>query len=399
MPLSSLNATRHQYLVLMILLIIQIESQGQTKETAPLFVTDFQAMAALKSTISQGEKEALKTYQAIIDHADAAMTQGPFSVVHKTGLPPSGDKHDYLSMGPYWWPNPDTPDQLPYIRRDGEVNPEARNEHTDYNRKNACFRAIGVLGRAYYYSGEQQYAEKALELMDTWFIDPETKMNPNLNYGQGVPGRTPGRPFGIIEFRILEEVIKTLEILKQTAHLPANTEKGMHDWLTQFANWLQTSDLGVMEGTRKNNHATWYDVQLCKILLYLGEVEQVENILEEVKTRRIAIQIEPDGSQPLELARTKSFSYSTMNLAGFTELARLGRLVGVDLWHYETDDGRSIRRAYEFMLPYVTTDKNWEYQQLEEEGDYKERFRELLARAAKEFEDAWLRAAAGQISR
>jgi hypothetical protein len=354
-------------------------------------------MAEIKAAIDQQNTDAVSDYKILMEQANEAMRQGPYSVTHKTGVPPSGDKHDYMSMGPYWWPNPDTPDQLPYIRRDGEVNPEARNEHTDYNRKNACFRAIGVLGRAFYYSGEPQYAEKALELIDAWFIDPETKMDPNLNYGQGVPGRTPGRPFGIIEFRILEEVIKTLEILKQTAHLPANTEKGMHDWLTQFANWLQTSDLGVMEGTRKNNHATWYDVQLCKILLYLGEVGQVENILEAAKTRRIATQIEPDGSQPLELARTKSISYSTMNLAGFTELARLGRLVGVDLWNYQTEDGRSIKKAYEFLLPYVTSDKKWEYQELEQGSDYKERFRELVVSAGKEFDEEFLKRAAKQL--
>ena len=369
----------------------------QPSSLSKISVTDFQAMAALKSAISQGDKEANKTYESVIDRAEAAMVVGPFSVTHKTGIPPSGDKHDYMSMGPYWWPNPDTPDKLPYIRRDGEVNPEARNEHTDYNRKNNCFEAIGVLGEAFYYSSQQKYADKALELVHSWFIEPETKMNPNLNFGQGVPGRAPGRPFGIIEFRVLEEVIKTLEILKEADYLPAATEKGMRDWLTQFADWLQTSELGVMEGTRKNNHGTWYDVQLCKILLYLGDVEQIESILEQVKAKRIATQVEPDGSQPLELARTKSFSYSTMNLAGFTELARLGRLVGVDLWHYETEDGRSIQKAYAFMLPYVTTDKNWEYQQLEQAGDYKERFRQLVVRAAKEFEDAWLTKAAGQL--
>ena len=144
-----------------------------------------------------------------------------------------------------------------------------------------------------------------------------------------------------------------------------------------------------MEGTRKNNHGTWYDVQVCNILIYLGDVEQVKSILEAVKDKRIATQIEPDGSQPLELARTKSFSYSTMNLAGFTELARLGKLLGVDLWNFETGDGRSIKKAYEFLITlHVTSDKTLAIPAVRAQiGDYKDRFRELVARAGKEFNE------------
>jgi hypothetical protein len=291
---------------------------AQAQSTEIISVTDFEAMERFKVLVSKSDNTALNSYKSLLEEANEALGVGPYSVVDKTGMPPSGDKHDYLSFGPYWWPNPDTPDHLPYIRRDGEVNPETRNEYTDYNRKNACFKAIGTLGQAFYYSEERKYSQKALALIDNWFVDPETKMNPNLNFGQGIPGRSDGRPYGIIEFRILEEVIKTLEILKRMGKLPASIEDGMYDWMTQFVNWLQTSELGVMEGTRKNNHATWYDVQVCNILIYLGEPEQVKNILEAARSKRIATQIEPDGSQPLELARTKSFSYSTMNLAGFT---------------------------------------------------------------------------------
>ncbi len=376
--------------VLWVLLTTHASIKAQSREASQVSVSDFDSMAALKTAINRGDKMAKASYDLLMDQAEEAMQQGPFSVVHKTGTPPSGDKHDYMSMGPYWWPNPDTPDQLPYIRKDGEVNPEARNRHTDYTRKNACYNAIGTLGLAFYYSEDPKYAQKSIALIDAWFIDPETKMNPNLNFGQGVPGRSEGRPYGIIEFRSLEQVIKTLEMLQRMEALPADTEEEMQDWLYQFVNWLQTSELGTMEGTRKNNHATWYDVQVCNILIYLGEVGQVKKILEAVKEKRIATQIEPDGSQPLELARTKSFSYSTMNLAGFTELARLGKMVGVDLWNYQTQDGRSIRKAYEFLIPFITTDKPWEYQQLDQSGDYKERFRKLVAQAGKEFNEEWL---------
>jgi hypothetical protein len=31
-----------------------------------------------------------------------------------------------MSLAPYWWPDPKSPNGLPYIRRDGERNPEIK---------------------------------------------------------------------------------------------------------------------------------------------------------------------------------------------------------------------------------------------------------------------------------
>jgi len=257
--LQKSGTIRGLIVVWIILIVAFFDSRAQSTEN--ITVTDFEAMQQFKTSVKNNNRNAVDAYEALLEDADQALNAGPFAVMDKTGVPLSGDKHDYMSIGPYWWPNPDTPDHLPYIRKDGEVNPETRNELTDYVRKNDCFRAIGTLGQAFYFTEEAKYAEKALQLINTWFLDSETKMNPNLNFGQGVPGRSNGRPYGIIEFRILDEVIKTLEILEHQAALPPATAEGMYNWLAQFVDWLQTSELGMMEGTRKNNHATWYDVQ------------------------------------------------------------------------------------------------------------------------------------------
>jgi hypothetical protein len=160
----------------------------------------------------------------IIADADIALNKGPFSVTHKTGVPPSGSKHDYMTLAPYFWPNPDTPDGLPYIRKDGEVNPETRDDYTDFNELRRFFSAVDVLGEAFYYSGDKKYADKAISLIRAWFIDPATKMNPHLNYGQGIPGHVEGRPFGIIEFGGIGGILSTMELLKNENVLDADTE-------------------------------------------------------------------------------------------------------------------------------------------------------------------------------
>ena len=352
-----------------------------------LTLADFNNMHILKSEIEQEEKEAVAFYNQLIEMADSALTKGPFSVTNKTGMPPSGSKHDYMTLAPYFWPNPDTPDGLPYIRKDGEVNPETRDDYTDFREQRRFFDAVDMLGEAFFYSGQEKYADKAISLIRAWFIDPATKMNPHLNYGQGIPGHTEGRPFGIIEFGRIRNVLSALEILEYKDKLDASTKEGMHAWLFEYANWLQTSELGVLESTRSNNHGTTYDLQLYNILLYLGEIDQVRRLMETVTINRINDHIEPDGSQPHELHRTRSHSYSITNLSAHTRLAVLGKKVGVDLWNYESPDGGSIKKAYEFLIQYLVTDKEWEYQQISSLSASKIRFANLLLDAGKEFDE------------
>ena len=348
----------------MILLISLCGCVDSKKNVERITVIEYQELEAQKSLLESGDDKTVLNYNKMIQRANELLDATAFSVVNKTGIPPSGDKHDYMSIGPYWWPNPETDDGLPYIRKDGEINPEARNNYTDFVENDNFLRAIKDLSNAYYLSDNVDYAHKALELIKVWFLDEDTKMNPHLNYAQSIPGKNDGRCFGIIEFGEVIDVVKFLELAKDRNLLDKKTENGMFHWLTDYSNWLQNSKLGIEESTRKNNHGTHYDVQLLNILLYLNRLEDVKAHLSTTTKSRIFSQIEPDGSQPLELKRTKSFSYSVMNLHGFLELARIGQKVDVNLWDTISKDGRSIKKGYQFMVPFLTNEKKWEYKQI-----------------------------------
>ncbi|GHT37974.1 alginate lyase [Bacteroidia bacterium] len=320
-------------------------------------------LASNKQKIESGDEKLKEALARLLAEAGKSLQNGPYSVTMKSKLPPSGDKHDYMSVGPYWWPDPAKPDGLPYIRKDGETNPE-RYEIQDAEFFKSLSRDVHLLAIAYFYTGREEYAEKAVSLLRAWFLDEDTRMNPNLDFGQAIPGRTDGRGIGLIDTRGVVNLIDGIRILQTSKSLDAAGYKGLQDWFTRFLDWMTTSPIGLDEADEHNNHGTYYDVQTVSIALFTGQPERAAQMLEQQTKPRIESQIAGDGSQPHELARTLSWGYSQMNLAGFFELASLAENAGMDLWNYVTPGGKSIKKAYFWMLPYANGDSAWTYQQI-----------------------------------
>lgn len=341
----------------------EVRSQLSQK-VPPVFSLPRVSMKQLRDEIAQGKVKDSALDQLRKD-ADSALRQDPLSVTAKLVSPPSGDKHDYLSLAPYWWPDPTKPDGLPYIRRDGEVNPEI-DRIQDHKNLSKLISATHTLALAYYLLRDESCAAHASELLRAWFLNPQTRMNPNLEFAQGIPGRNTGRGTGLIETRELYRLVDAIGLLESSKAWKEVDQKGMEEWCTQILDWMIHSRNGKDEAAAKNNHGTYYDVQVVSLALFTGNVELARSVLQSVSQKRIAQQIEPDGKQPLELERTKALGYSTMNLAGLFELALLGENVGVDLWNFRTQDECSIHNALDFLLPYVSGEKKWPYQQIVE---------------------------------
>jgi hypothetical protein len=339
------------------------------------------ALEATKARLAAGDKSLEPALRQLVRDADQALGFAPVSVTQKTRLAPSGDRHDYMSTAPYYWPDPAKPDGLPYIRRDGQVNPESRTAASDQMRLEALGENVETLALAYYFTGKEDYAAHAARLLRVWFLDPATRMNPHFNYSQGVPGSVDGRPAGMIEIGGLVDAADASGLLAGSPAWTEADEAALRRWCAEFLDWMRTSKLGRGVSAGSNNQATMADVRALRLALKVGRADVARQIATEAGPKRIAVQIAPDGSQPHELTRTKSFSYSRLNLGGLTQLAELGRLVGVDLWAFRTPDGRSLRGAVDYLHPYVADPKKpWPHEQIA--GQSRSGFAGILRRAA-----------------
>lgn len=315
-----------------------------------------------KARVAQKDPALMPAFDALISDANAALQFKPVSVMDAKLVGPTGDRHNYFSLGRYYWPNPDTKNGLPWISRDGHSNEAAIADGDSPRLFNTCTN-VDSLALAYWFTGDAKYSKHAGELLRVFFLDPATKMNPNLDGAQAIPGVNNGRGIGLIESRHLFHLVDDLGLLEGAPGWSAEDASHMRDWLGQFHQWLEKSPNAKDERGEANNHGTWFAVQETSIMLYLGLNVEAKQRFQAAKMR-IAAQIQPDGQQPEETRREDGLGYSIFNLEALCNLANLARSAQVDLWHYQTPDGRSIRKGMDYITPYVLGEKPWPFKEL-----------------------------------
>ncbi len=296
--------------------------------------------------------------------AETAYNLDSFSVIFNSPIPPSGDKKDYLSWSPYIWPNEQSGDGLPYVHKDGKTNPETE-KLSDKIILRQMATAIHHLSLASYFLNDEKYTKKALSLLNTWFVAPETSMNPNLNFGQCAPGEEKGGAHGIIDSRWLILLVDALDILKAVGKIDSNTDAAINSWLNDYLQWLLSSQLGQTTARLHNNHGSWYHAQVATYANYLGKKELLKFVLNSSK-KFFDIQIDSLGRQKLELHRTKSFDYSLYNIHALITLAKLAEQEHIDLWHYKGRKGQGIYKSITYLMNFYLNDIDWPFEQIAE---------------------------------
>lgn len=296
--------------------------------------------------------------QQILKQAQWALQQEPITVTAKQSPRSAGGKHDFFSEGDYWWPDTKHPEG-PYVQRDGMTNPDNFVAH-----RQAMIRfskVIGALASAYKITKDECYVKHAVKHLVAWFIDPETRMNPNLLYAQAIKGRFTGRGIGIIDTIHLMEVAQGTRVMASAKNMPPTTLQAIKDWFTSYLHWLTTHPYGQDEMRAENNHGTCWVMQVAAFAKLVDDTTLLNFCRKRFKTILLPNQMAADGSFPRELKRTKPYGYSLFNLDAMVMLAQILSTPADNLWNFKLADGRSIKKGMTFMFPYIRDKRNWSF--------------------------------------
>ncbi len=292
----------------------------------------------------------------VLKAARRYLSERPVTVTATRSTRSAGGPHDFFSEGDYWWPDPQNPGG-PYVQRDGMTNPDNFVGH-----RRALMRLSvqsAALAAAWKLTKEERYARHAAVHLRAWFIDPATLMSPHLEYAQAIQGRTKGRGVGVIDTIHLVEVARAVEVLEGARALTPAELAGVKQWFADYLRWMTTSRNGVEEREAKNNHGTCWVMQAAAFAHLTKNQELLDYCRERFKSVLVPNQLAADGSFPQELRRTKPYGYSLFNLEALAAICRVISTPSDDLWKFELPDGRGMRKALEYMAPYIRDKKSW----------------------------------------
>lgn len=301
------------------------------------------------------------SYKNYVHKADSIIGNKPVAVTDKT-ICFSGDKHNFESLSPYWWPDPKNPDG-PYIARDGEFNPEYKKY--DEPRLAALRINLTFCSKAFFLTGDLRYYDFICLQLDTWFINPETRMTPNFEYCQFIPGRNNGRgnPQGMAETYNFNDILESIRLVNAVKSIGKGRMKALQSWFREFAHWMQTSDYGLQTQDFKNGQLLTFDTTLYNIFIFTGQKSARKAIFKAFPQKRVAKLIKDDGKMPESLRRTKGFFYSVSSLQRFVDFATLAKADGK---HLPKESLARIQLAFDYLAPFTNNRSAFPYKEIGE---------------------------------
>ncbi|HLH20390.1 MAG TPA: alginate lyase family protein, partial [Bryobacteraceae bacterium] len=315
----------------------------------------------IHSAIIRKETWTLDPVRRLRADADRRLREGPWSVTTDRPADLQLDPHDYYSEAPYWWPDPDNPGG-PYIRKDGQANPNRFLGNK--NSLNAMADAVFTLGTAAYLLDEPRYAQRAVRDIRTWFLDPKTRMNPNLDFAQAVRGISEGRAEGVLDGRVFIRAIQGMDFLAQTGAWDPKEQAATRKWFEEYLHWLTHSQNAEDEKNSGNNHASWWTAQVAAVASFVENRPAGQLAFTYYRDHIFPRQIRADGSAPREEARTRSLSYSSFNLEAFAMICRIAQVQGTDLWTVRAKNGATLATVIDYLEPYLADPKKWTKEQI-----------------------------------
>ncbi|KAK0205589.1 chondroitin AC/alginate lyase [Desarmillaria ectypa] len=294
-------------------------------------------------------------------------SKGPWSVMNKTVVPPSGDMHDYRSWAPYSWPNctgvRNTTELSPqqiwkeclHETRDGMFNPDGRLIN-DVGAFSDLADAVLYNSISHTFQGQPTslYSQNVINFLKVWLLNNDIRMNSNLNYAQmkrGPDGQVEGAHCTSVTSKCFTKIASGILILRQglCVDYTSEVDSQVLEWSGEYITWLESAAIALEEGESANNHGTFYYNQPAALKIIVNDLLGALNATDTYFRTLYPSQIEASGEQPLEASRTPSYHYRAYNLAAMITNARLAAYAAPSspVWN-NTSSGATIKTALNY---------------------------------------------------
>ncbi len=315
----------------------------------------------IHSAIIRKEAWTQDSVRRLRAEAEKRLREGPWSITSDRPKGMELDSHEYYSEAPDWWPDPENPTG-PYIRHEGQFNPIRFMGNR--NALDAMCDAVFTLGTAAFLLDDARYAQRAVRVINVWFLSPKTRMNPDLDHARAVPGIDTGTGNGVLDGRGFIRAIQGMEFLAQTPSWDPREQAGVHRWFLEYLQWLIHSASAEEERTSGNNHASWWTAQTAAVATFVGDHGAEQMAFNFYSERILPRQIRANGSAPREELRTRSLSNSALNLEAYAMICRIAQVNGVDLWDVRARNGATIATVIDYLAPFLSDPHKWTIEQV-----------------------------------
>jgi len=323
--------------------------EASPADIPPTFILDGKELAQLRAARQNNIESVVKAVNSLESCARKLLELHPPSVTQKTSPNNGANLHDYVSLAKYWWPNPAAANGLPYIRRDGQINPEAYRDCYDAARLVELNETLLSLALAAYLTGNPLYASKAVQLLDTWFVNLPTRQTPHLEYAQLKPGCKSIQWHGIIEGRHYIYIAESVILLSHIKAIPATINDGVRSWYSDMLQWLRSSEIGQKASGAKNNIGVWYDLICIAFANFINDTDVLPQIFILDALDRLNSQCDTDGSLPAELQRENPYEYVAFTLVALSALSAACTRLDASAWSTLSSDGRNFQAAHDWL--------------------------------------------------
>ena len=294
----------------------------------------------------------------ILRAANGYLNAAPITVTSTHCPRSAGGLHDYYTEAEDWWPDADRPGG-PYIRQAGFANPDRFHAHSEALIRLSLI--VPALTAAWMLTGRQRYAEQAAAHLRAWFIDPLSRMNPNLQYTDSIFGVAQGRASGIIDTIQLVETARAASFLLDGGIFSLQDHVALRGWFHDYLQWLTTSTNGLAARDAQDLHGCSWAMQVAEFARFTADSGLQQLCRDRFLTVLLPNQIAADGHLPFAVAGHNPYGASLFTLDMLSTTAQILTTQDDNLFAFQLPDGRGLRSATAYMQPFIADKKLWPF--------------------------------------